>query len=228
VQREKFSLEIGVFNIFAPSKKEQRIAFPPRKEWEAFDPCPENPLIPGNVVPTNIRLDAYVKKFLGVEHGHRLPELSDMYDLFVTKGRGYAWNFIVFSDCEFTVILALKDKGEHHPLACIGFDVSLLWNTITVGQIQGLGTLRTKGKRDKRTTRYLLPLRWEQMLLSLLRDYAKQEGFRTIRVIPARKQTYFCEAREVRFLKRYETTPALLGFSRSWFGYHVYPLWRMK
>lgn len=228
MQREKFSLEASVFNIFAPPKKENGVGFPPRKKWGAFDPCPENPLIPGNIVPTDIRLDAYVKKFIEAGHEHRLSELSDAYRLFLTSGRGYAWDFSIFSDCDFTVILAMKDKDGHHPLACIGFDVSRLWNTMTVGQIQGLASPRANGRHEKRTARYLLPIRWEQMLLSLLRDYARDEGFRKIRVIPACKQTYFCEAREVQFLRRYEATPALLGFSRARSGYHVYPLWRKK
>lgn len=205
-------------------KVEQRIHFPPRRKWGDIGPCADDPLLPFDVTLTNACLDTYIEKFIGEEHRHRLAELSDVYDLFVTSGRGYAWNFSIFSDCAYTVILTCKNSGVYRPLACIGFDVSLLWNAVTVGQIQGLGTPRANGKHDKSIARYLLPLRWEQMLLALLRDYAKQEGFRKIRVIPARKQAYFCEEREARFIRRYETTAQLLGFSRSRSGYHVHPL----
>jgi len=203
---------------------EQRIHFPPRSKWGDLGPCADDPLLPFDVTRTETRPDAYIEKFIGDDHRHRLAELSGVYDLFVTSGRGYAWNFSIFSDCTYTIILTCKENDVYRPIACIGFDVSRLWSTITVGQIQGVGTPRANGKHDKSIARYLLPLRWEQMLLTLLRDYAKQEGFRRIRVIPARKQTYFCEEREARFIRRYETTAKLLGFSRSWFGYHVYRL----
>lgn len=200
----------GLFNRDAAVPKTLR--FPPRRKWRHSE-------------RVEVPLGSYIERFLGESHAHRAEAMKDAYVLFVSSGDGYIHEYRIFRDCSFTIVLALKE--DESPLACIGFDVSRLRNIITVGQLQGVSMERWGKKRNKQIARYLLPLRWEQMLLTLLRDYAREEGFRLIRVIPARKQTYYgidTAPAEENFARRYESTPRALGFTRSRYGYHVYPL----
>ncbi|OGZ05662.1 MAG: hypothetical protein A2845_04885 [Candidatus Lloydbacteria bacterium RIFCSPHIGHO2_01_FULL_49_22] len=221
MQREIFSpqrnpmhgLHLPTFGAFGHKIPPQKVlCFPPRDRWGEAD------LI-------KIPLAPYIERFIGEPHRHRVNELQDAYVLFVSSGNGYVHGHRIFRDCSFTIVLARKE-GQY-PLACIGFNVSRLRNMLTVGQIQGVSMEHWGEKRNKHITRYLLPLQWEQMLLTLVRDYAHEEGFRLIRVIPARKQAYYGRERAPKketFIRRYEATPRALGFTKSLFGYHVYPL----
>lgn len=221
MQREIFSLRrdpmlglhLPTFGVFSPKTQPQKVlCFPSRDKWDA----------PGLL---EVPLGPYIERFLSEPHRHRAEELRDAYVLFVSSGNGYVHGHRIFRDCSFTIVLARKE-GQY-PLACIGFNVSHLRNMLTVGQIQGVSMEHWGEKRNKHITRYLLPLQWEQMLLALLRDYAREEGFRLIRVIPARKQAYYGRdqtPKKETFIRRYEATPRALGFTRSLFGYHAYPL----
>jgi len=204
-----FNLHLPSFGLFVRDVALQKtLQFPPRDRW-------------GDAGLVELPLAPYIERFVSEPHRHRADELQDAYVLFVSSGNGYVHGHRIFRDCSFTIVLARKE-GQY-PLACIGFNVSHLRNMLTVGQIQGVSMEHWGEKRNKHITRYLLPLQWEQMLLALLRDYAREERFRVIRVIPARKQAYFGNEKapsKATFIRRYEETPRVLGFTKSLFGYH--------
>ena len=114
-----------------------------------------------------------------------------------------------YRDASFTIalygdVLTKEIPEDSDYLACIGFDAD--GDKIIVRQIQG-----NPGKGET-----LCLFKWERMLLTILTDWARQNGFNQIRVIPAKNSNWFrdCESeRAKRMFMHYDVTARRSGFS---------------
>mgnify|MGYP001576364223 CR=1 FL=1 len=115
-----------------------------------------------------------------------------------------------YRDASYTIALYGGEKTdeklpeESDYLACIGFDSER--DQILVKQIQG-----NPGKGE--TLKFF---KWERMLLAILTDWAKQNGFNQIRVIQAKDSGWYRkeeEEREQRMFMHYDVTARRSGFS---------------
>lgn len=114
-----------------------------------------------------------------------------------------------YRDAAYTIALYINSLTEEVPkesdyLACIGFDVDR--DKVIVRQIQG-----NSGKRET-----LCLFKWERMLLAILTDLTKQNGFSQIRVIQAKDSGWFRDKdkeRAERMFMRYDVTARRSGFS---------------
>lgn len=88
-------------------------------------------------------------------------------------------------------------------IACVTFEVD--GEDILIKQIQGL-----KGAQE-----HLKTIRWEQMLVKIAADWAKNVGFKKIKIQEALKNSYYKEREpewNKRFIMRYNVTAKRLGF----------------
>ena len=111
----------------------------------------------------------------------------------------------LYRDTRYTLALfkynESSEANEYEYLACMGFDV--LGDNIIVQQIQG-----NHGKE-----KFLCLFKWERMLLAILTDWAKQNGFSQIRVIQAKDtEWYRNEDRKKRMFMHYDVTARRSGF----------------
>ena len=115
-----------------------------------------------------------------------------------------------YRDASYTMALYESNQTtEETPtaneyLACIGFDIEI--NKIVVKQIQG-----SHGKEKT-----LSLVKWERMLLAILTDWAKKNGFKQVRIIQAKNSYWYRdydEERTKRMFMHYDITARRSGFS---------------
>lgn len=119
--------------------------------------------------------------------------------------RGYARNGyrIAYRDGAYNFLLHrvtrvnATRKTRRRQIACIGFDINTEINCVVVKQIQGV-----KGEQTA-----LWPLRWEKMLLQIVVDWARGNGFAAVKI-----EFYETRRREEEMYLRYKITAERLGF----------------
>ncbi len=146
-------------------------------------------------------LENYLRNFQkpGVRHGLNLKNFSLRYSYGL-----YRNDFeYIYCDAPYTLVLTYKEncESETEEVACIGFDV-VDQATILVKQIQGV-----YGKSS-----ILQYFRWERMLLKIVVDWAKNAGFKRIRVIKSESSHWFTESRAQSFFMKYDVTARRSGF----------------
>ena len=145
-------------------------------------------------------LERYLKNFQkpGIKH-----DLS-FKDFFLYYSYGYgSLNFNgVYSDALYTLVLTHKSAvNEDVEMACISFEVVNL-STILVKQIQGVSGMLP----------FLYPFRWEKMMLNIVIDWAKNAGFKSVRVIKAESSGWYREHRAKSLFMKYDVTARRSGF----------------
>ncbi|MEK7076226.1 MAG: hypothetical protein AAB941_01000 [Patescibacteria group bacterium] len=140
----------------------------------------------------------------GTKHELNLKNFALCY----SYGRGNNNFDHVYSDAPYTLVLTYKKDGaseveanEDEEVACIGFEL-VNRSTILVKQIQGVS-----GKLA-----ILQHFRWGKMLLKVVMDWAKNAGFKTVRVIKAESSKWYREYRAKDFFIRYDVTARRSGF----------------
>lgn len=120
-------------------------------------------------------------------------------------GHGYCNNTFgnIYSDTDYMMVLAYKEKGsfKKRGVACVGFDV-IDTSTIFIKQIQGVrGELAI-----------LQNFRWEKMLLQILMVWARNAGFKSMRVIRGKSNSWYNSNRDQNFFMKYDVTARRSGF----------------
>lgn len=172
-------------------------------------------LTPSSYGPTNftsgrlyrIHLAPYIERFCKARWRERVSEKG--YKVYLATGsdyRGYARNGyrIAYRDGKYNFLLHrvtrvnATRRTRRRQIACIGFDVNTeIENCVVVKQIQGV--------RGEQTA--LRPLRWEKMLLQIVVDWARGNGFAAVRI-----EFYEGQRRKEEMYLRYKMTAERLGF----------------
>lgn len=156
--------------------------------------------------PCNIPLSAYFKRFSkkGFKSKVRVGK-HKIHQFYKEDGSARLYGTIyrdIYVDATYNLALL---KGEK-PICSIGFKARRTTiPTILVKQIQGV---KNRGGE-------LYPFRWEKMLLQILIDWAKQNGFERIDVIRAKHSTWhskYNEERNERMYMKYDVTAKRMGF----------------
>lgn len=154
-----------------------------------------------SVVCYETELERYLHDFqkTGTKHGLSLKNFSLCYSY------GYCSNNFenVYSDAPYTLILTHREDGtdEDEEIACIGFEL-VNHSAILVKQIQGV-----RGKLS-----ILQHFRWEKMLLKIVMDWAKNAGFKSVRVIQAKSSKWYRNYRAENLFMKYDVTARRSGF----------------
>lgn len=97
-------------------------------------------------------------------------------------------------------------------------------DSITIVQIQGARTFRFHEGREEGAMKILSLIRWEKLLISIVRDWAFDNGFNEVRVVSAHKNVWYNKAYgkagkvgawETRMKVRYDVTSKRMGFQKS-------------
>ena len=151
---------------------------------------------------SGIGVGKYLKAFEKSNTQHDLD--FDNFSLECSYGYGYGRFYRVYSDAQYTLTLTYQG-GEYdenlNAVASIGFEVGGP-STIIVKQIQGVS-----GKDS-----ILKHLKWERMLLTILMDWAKNAGFKTVKIIQAKSSHWYSSARHDSLFMKYDVTARRSGF----------------
>jgi len=157
--------------------------------------------------PCNIPLSAYFKRFSkkGFKSKIKVGQ-HKIHQFYKEDGSGRLFSTIystIFTDAAYNFALV---KGKE-PICGIAFEAgeTAVPASIFIKQIQGVRNMQKE----------LRPFRWEKMLLQILIDWAKQNGFERIDVVRARNSEwwnrYRCD-RNKRLYMKYDVTAKRMGF----------------
>lgn len=151
----------------------------------------------------NIDLSSYLREFSKKNHEKSIE--SDAYSIhlyYKEYGSGPLKKLsVVYVDAVYNFVLF---KGKD-PICNIGFNLREDSNSMLVKQIQGVS----------RKQKELSPLRWEKMLLQIVMDWAKQNGFKKVSVIRSVDSDWHrksAEERCKRMYMKYDVTARRMGF----------------
>ena len=142
-----------------------------------------------------INLQPYIERFCKREFQKEVRGV----DYKITFAKGIQHGRPPFRDGEYNFILrkVLREEGKRtrrKGIACIGF--ILEQGAVIVVQIQGV-----RGEQE-----ILKALRWEQMLLQVVVDWARENKYQRVSVIPSYN---------LKDNLRYHVTPKKLGFQQG-------------
>lgn len=156
--------------------------------------------------PCNIPLLGYFKRFSKKRFKSKVRVGEHKIHLFYKENapgrlRGTIYRCI-YTDTPYNFALL---KGEQ-PICGIAFEAgkAAASASILVKQIQGVKDMRIE----------LRPFRWEKMLLQILMDWAKQNGFERIEVVRAKSTewwTKYKSERNKRLYMKYDVTARRMG-----------------
>lgn len=130
----------------------------------------------------------------------------EIYSLRTNYGIGHQ-GLNIFHDAPYSFTLRAKGGLGNKSIATISFEPSNK-DAVLVKQIQG--------KRGE--AKYLAPIKWERMLLNLVTNWAKQNGYKTIKVQPASKNRSDTVRRRGKMV--YDITAKRCGFKMDEQGYY--------
>jgi len=147
-------------------------------------------------------LERYLKAFQkpDIKQEFSLKDFSLYYSYGLGGQNGF---YGIYTDAKFTFVLTYEKgtKSRSSAIACIGFDV-IDESTILVKQIQGVS-----GKLS-----ILQCFRWEKMLLNIVIDWAKNAGFKKVKVIRAESSQWYRPHRAQNLFMKYDVTARRSGF----------------
>lgn len=131
--------------------------------------------VPSRRGPFN--LEVYLKHF--TKEGAKIPfcdaKLAFEYSPWPAYSKTYHDNPNIYLDSFFNIFLTVsKSKRDnfYFPIALISFDIEEDRDTIVIWQIQGV----------RGATKFLKPVRWERMLVSIVVDWARMYNFKMVEI----------------------------------------------
>lgn len=145
-------------------------------------------------------LEQYLNDFKKPGTKHKLNFKN--FFLRYSYGRGSNKFFCsIYSDADYTLVLTQKENGKEGAVACISFNV-VNRSTVLIEQIQGV----------RMRLSILQNFRWEKMLLKIVMDWAKNAGFKRVRVIQAKSSLWYTDYRAQSLFMKYDVTARRSGF----------------
>ena len=129
----------------------------------------------------------------GTRHDFNLKNFSILY----SHGHGYCGFESVYQDATYTLVLTYDNEA----IACIGFEV-VDGSAILIKQIQGV-----KGRLT-----ILKYFRWEKMLLNIAMDWAKNAGFKAVKIIRGESSGWYSPYLAQSLFMKYDVTARRSGF----------------
>lgn len=160
----------------------------------------------------HVSLDTYLNQFCKQDKGIKD---EDSYEIRFLRGGGHPKNLNFSGDsiyCDGPYAFALLRRAKtgfnlsrwfESAIALISFRIFQAKKSVKIVQIQGV-----KGKHS-----FLKPLRWERMLVNIVIDWAKANGFKAVEIQRGKDNRWYAHSENKDGFKiRYDVTAERCGF----------------